>query len=310
MPPRAPDPHNLRSMSQRSAPIIGVDRECLGCGYNLRGLRVGAPCPECGMPSDAPEGIDDPLSQMPYRVILAFIRGCWVASICIGAMMGVVIADRWGAWDRSISMMVLAVVAFLWVGAVLWLTPAFSLPQAVVRGFSRVSRLRRIARLSQLGWVIAAAAEALLLAQPNGSAGLRAMLTLAEWLAFAGGITGIVLLSILLERLSDWARDADAERMFNWATWGLPIATLMMLIDVSHPLLSLIVFLAWLVLVCTFPAGLLSLSKSVTLSLLHAKEHQDRIKRRDERTRQYHARVGQTVGKMDEIQAKRAGNQR
>src|ERR1043165_1019057 len=96
---RAPDPHNLRNLAQAPgmhgpAPIIEVDRECAGCGYNLRGLRVGINCPECGMPTITPKGIDDPLSMMPMRVILTVVRGCWVGSICVVLMVGLELAER------------------------------------------------------------------------------------------------------------------------------------------------------------------------------------------------------------------------
>ena len=70
---RAPDPHNLRSAAHNVAAsaIIDTDRPCLGCGYNLRGLRAGINCPECGLPSVLPQGLDDPLALMPRSVVLA-----------------------------------------------------------------------------------------------------------------------------------------------------------------------------------------------------------------------------------------------
>lgn len=42
----SPDGTNPAS---RRAPTVGRDSECEGCGYNLRGVRVGARCPECGL---------------------------------------------------------------------------------------------------------------------------------------------------------------------------------------------------------------------------------------------------------------------
>ena len=153
MPVRGPDPHNLRTIAKETAPLIEHDCECPGCGYNLRGLRLGVACPECGVPTTAIGEIDEPLSHMPMRIILTFIRGCWVASICVLLMVALVIADRWDSIDEKYAAYGAATLAVIWLGAVIWLTPAFSIPQAVVRGFSNRSRVRRAARLFQFGWV-------------------------------------------------------------------------------------------------------------------------------------------------------------
>lgn len=300
---RAPDPHNLHQLARKATGVIEADRECAGCGYNLRGLRLGANCPECGMPTVAVSDIDDPLSLMPTRVILAFIRGCWVASIGVGALVAVVIASRFAAWNRLYLLCGLAAIALLWVGATVWLTPAFSLPQAVARGFSQASKMRKAARRLQWGWVLAAGSTALIALLSNPSTAAMKLLSLAQWIGMASGMVGIVVLSILLERLSEWARDGDAEKMFNWAAWGLPIATLMLLADISNPILRLLTTLMWLVMACTFPYGLLSLSKSVTLSILHSIEYRERVHRRDERTRQYHQHVADAVATMDSAHA-------
>ena len=58
-------------------------------------------------------------------------------------MIGLVIADRWDALNEKYSAYAAESLALVWAGAVIWLTPAFSIPQAVVRGFSNASRLRK-----------------------------------------------------------------------------------------------------------------------------------------------------------------------
>lgn len=306
---RAPDPHNLRNLAKKAAPAIDVDRECAGCGYNLRGLRYGVVCPECGMPSTAPPGIDDPLSVMPMRIILALVRGCWVASICVVLMVAVVLAERFGALDARIAMTILTVLSMVWVGAVVWLTPVFSLPEAVSRGFGYRSPLRSAGRWLQVGWVVATGFTALR-ASVNAPAPVEGLLWLGTIVGLMAGLSGLVALSILMERLADWARDEDAQRMFNWAAWSWPLAML-----VFVPVQAIagswigtggqyrwgagLFILLWLLAIGTFPYGLLMLAKSVTLSILHNIEYQGRTERKLERDRRYFERAGERAARTE-----------
>ena len=311
MPARAPDPHNLRAMTTaQPAPIIQTDRPCLGCGYNLRGLRAGINCPECGMPSVMPAGIDEPLALMPRRVILAFVWGCWVASICVVGVVGAIMASRFPDLDPLVPRITLVGLSLLWLIATWMLTPAFAIPQAVFHGFSHASKVRKAARLFQIGWVLTAlcALGATLTSGPATSPSL--LFDWGMWLGFLSGIAGVIALCVLMEQLADWTRDESAKTMFNWAMWGLPVVGLLLMLRVPIRTAGAVVggmglsFTAvlWgtsLIFAAMFPYALLSLSKSVSLSIVHSFEHEERTKRRDERTRQYHARVGEMVEKMD-----------
>jgi hypothetical protein len=300
---RAPDPHNLRAAAEHSAaamaPIIDTDRACLGCGYNLRGLRAGVKCPECGLPSKLPANLDDPLSLMPRSVIFAFTLGCWAATVCVILTVAMVLSLRFEAWESWITLCGLTAIAVLWLGATMLITPGFAIPQAVVRGFSQGGRLRRAARWLQLGWPMFAGATLLreVLVSPAGSA--TAALQLLQFVGFAAGMAGIVTLSLLLQRLADWTRDGEANTAFNWTMWGLPVVTPLMLLD--SPLLSanlilkFLIPLLWLGLVCTFPFGLLTLSKSVTLSIAHSFEHEARLERKAERDRKHQEKMAKLL---------------
>jgi hypothetical protein len=306
---RGSDPHNLRSAVARAgvAALIEVDRECPGCGYNLRGLRYGVPCPECGMISTTAAGaasIDDPLSVAPARVILAFIRGCWAASIIIALAVGLMVARRFDGWDPAYSLWGLLVLGMLWPLAVMWLTPAFGIPPAATRGFSRRSKLRMVTRWLQLAWPVAACllllrSEITLAARTDALTGaLLSAVSLA-------GLAGIVLLSIMLERLAEWARDDRAQNLFNWAMWTIPITTLLLRIDVPNPMITLLLALLWLVGIGLFPYGLLSLSGAVTLCIVHKYEHHQREDRRAERNRRHEEKIAQTLRTMDAERARR-----
>jgi hypothetical protein len=304
---RAPDPHNLRTAASAAgvAAIIDVDRECPGCGYNVRGLRYGVKCPECGMISTrAVDAIDDPLSVAPTRVILAFIRGCWAASIIIALAVGLIVAERFPGWNVSFSRWGLFGLTVLWLGAVMWLTPAFALPQAAARGFSRRSRLRKATRWMQCAWPIAAGVKLLLhefsLSPPNDA--VAQTIFGASTLA---GLTGVILLAIMLERLAEWARDDRAQNLFNWAMWTIPVTTLLLVVNIPLPMVGLIFGVLWLVGIGLFPYALLSLSGSVTLCIVHAYEHREREGRRAERNKRYHDQVDRAVRTMDAERARR-----
>jgi len=311
---RSPDPHNLRRAAARAGQqgVFEHDRPCLGCGYNLRGLPHGANCPECGMASKMPEDIDAPLSLAPTSVILAFIRGCWLASICVAAAVGVTIADRFPAWKPSISLFIVAGLSLLWVLAVFWMTPGFNLPQAAIRGFSPRGKLRRATRVLQWGWVASTGAsfvEWQLSVKSGGIAGaggasLRSLLQLLETGGFLAGLAGVVCLSLMLERLAEWTRDDTAEKYFNWSAWTLPISTLLLYIDIPNPYVSLLLTALWFLSVAIFPYALLNLSGSVTYSVLHSVENKGRDERRQERNQKYAQKVGETVQTMDAARKK------
>lgn len=305
---RGPDPHNLRNLAKQSAPIIEADRHCIGCGYNLRGLRVGINCPECGTPSVLPEDTDDPLSTMPMRVILALVRGCWVAAVCVVLTVAALLAERVGALDRRPAMAIFAGLSIFWWGAAFWLTPAFTIPQAIRRGFGPRSRMRWLARWLQLGWVLAAGAAALqALFAPANLAGL---LNVVQGAGVIAGLTGLVILSVLLERLAEWARDEDAQKMFTWAMWAWPLGMLAYgaigslmaswLGSAGHyRITAVLAIIFWVLAICTFPYGLLMLAKSVTLSILHNIEYREREQRRQQRQQERIERAGARAAKTN-----------
>ena len=306
---RAPDPHNLRQAAA-TAPRIVDDRECMDCGYNLRGLPIGGKCPECGMPIAATSEIDEPLSQAPTRVILAFIRGCWAASIILALCVGMLAALRFPAWPSEISRWGLLPLSVLWVGAVAWLTPAFGIPQAATRGFSRRSRTRQAARWLQSGWVLAAGLR--LLQHELTLTGLAASLTRVGFtFGVVAGLAGMIVLCVLMERLAEWTRDDHAQRLFNWAMWTIPVTTA--LVCVGLPLggvlplsrVSFVLSAVWLIGIGLFPFALLSLSSSVTLSVVHSYEHRQREQRRAERREKHRNDVATTVRAMDAARARR-----
>lgn len=312
MPARAPDPHNLRKAAQATAAIIDIDRECAGCGYNLRGLRMGIPCPECGLPSNTSGfgEVDDPLSVAPPSVILLLIRGCWAATIILGLTVALMFAPGISGWQRSWSVWGMLPLSMLWVGAVVWLTPALAIPQAATRGFSRRGRLRQFARQLQWGWVLAAGQHALRI-ELNPVTPVANLMQFGVALGVIAGVVGAVMLAILMERLANWARDDSAERAFNWAQWTIPICTVVLLTAKAWLMAPGLqrygnaVQLLWVLGVAVFPYALITLSSSVTLSIVHNYEHRQRGERKAERDARQQENVDKTIRAMDHERARR-----
>lgn len=286
---------------------IDNDRPCAACGYNLRGLSLRGQCPECGLPVAAEQTarlLDDPLSLMPIHVIRVFRRGCWLASLTVVVFLGLMVSRWWGNWLPWAWSSVLLTAAVLWALAAWLVTPAFELRQAVLRGFATGSRLRQAARWLQLGWVVAAATGLVQAVRPgSGGAGL---LYAGAAIGIGLGAVGGVALAVMLQRLAEWVRDDRAERALNLAVWGVPLATLLLLVPLHLPMIGILVSVLWLLAVGCLPYGLLSLSQSVTLSVMHAREHQDRERRRYQRDAEFSQRITDTLARIDQSREARA----
>ncbi len=292
---------------------IMSNRTCIGCGYSLRGLSIGGKCPECGLAILSPSDIDDPLSQAPLFVIKRFRFGCWLAMACILAQVWVVILQLRWPLTPQVRASVLFVAAVAWFLAAVFLTPAFHTPQAISWGFGRRGKLRLVARWLQLGWVLAYGANLLgtSAAGGGGGGGVGGALRLGP-LAALGiivGLFGLIVLGVILMRLAAWTRDDTAERWFNVAVWGIPVATLLLALEIPFLLLTWAVLLLWVVCVLAFPAALFSLSRSVMFAVHHCEDYQERLRRKHERDQEYHARLGKTAARtVDPSSVERTAN--
>jgi hypothetical protein len=295
-------PSELERAAKRAGaepPKVVSDRLCVSCGYQLRGLAIGGKCPECGLPIATPGQIDEPLSLAPLHIIKRFRFGCWLAMACLVAQVGVVVAQvRWPQWPAAWAAVMLA-AAIVWFIAAIWLTPAFHTPQAISWGFGQRGRLRLIARWLQVSWAAAYGVNLLNVAGATGGGGTvgSSLLEVFGGIAIVCGLAGLVVLGIVLGRLAEWARDDTAERWFNYAIWGIPIATAMLVF--GAPLLAGAplrigwgIMLFWMVCVLAFPYALYSLSRSVMFAVHHSHDYQERLKRKHQRDAEYHDRLG------------------
>ncbi len=284
--------------------------KCLGCGYDLRGLPVLGKCPECGLPTSPQKTTQagDPLCEMPLDLIRRFYHACLISSGSVIALL-VTLAFTYGAMlDPVVTGGIMFLASLSWLLGVWWLTPALDRPEAVWRGFHATNRLRLAARWLQFGWPVCIGAYWAFALAP--AAGITPAVPL--WLLFAGGLltgaAGLIMLSLMLEQLADWVRDSVAKEIFNGVVFaisaGLITIGLGLLCAALWPhsplrlLFSALNIIGWLVCMVSmvvFAYALFSVSSCVALSVVHAREHRERWRRREERTSEYHERLGRTA---------------
>jgi len=287
-----------REYRKKQETVLITDRECAECGYNLRGLKVGGRCPECGSAIERPLAKDDPLARMPWRVIRVFLAGAWIAVAAILIALTAVWLVHFEVISWQYVSLGVPALAALWVAGMWMLTPAFTFPEAVVRGFARRSKLRRAARLGQLAWIVAAAAFVI---RENVNIGAAANEALSA-VMIAGVIAGwiaTILLALLFERLAEWVRDDTAQRVFNWFEWLTPIAAAILWFVGSVGIISLVMTGLTMAAVALFPLGVVMLAKSITFSWQHRVEHEMREDRRAARTRRDAERAAARLEQVD-----------
>lgn len=270
--------------------VFGDERTCDGCGYSLRGLEIGSDCPECGRPSSRSSLPDNPLSAAPRSVVERLALGGLIAT---GAML-VLIAARF-LDDPRISSLVGLGAATGWFVAAVLLTPIVDDRTAMLHGFGPGARLAPIARWLQLAWP--AHATLFVLAAWGGFA-VPPLLVGVSWAT----VIAVVVYSVVLRRLAEWARDDAAARAFNLAAFAIPVCEALMYVDLE--IISvfgrLLAIPSWLAV----PYGVLSLSRSMRWTLRHAGQHEERERRRRERAEAADASFG---ARMDEIDRSQSG---
>ncbi len=255
-------------------PVEG-DRQCDLCGYNLRGLRFGGRCPECGTTIRYRRDPTLWFDELPLRLIRRFQRSCLLATVTLFGMMALAVV-RFQAAPPGSGTTLLAGIG-LWVYAAWRLTEPFDHPRAASLGLGRLSRLRRAARLLQFAWLVFGGAAAA--ARP----GLFLL-----WAAGLPAVAGLVCLVLYLGRIASWVRDEFAEKAFDLSVWGtvLGAGLLFIILGLGFAMGGLQIYVVPFMLVLSlgltvvsllaFPVGLLSLGRSVGWSARHARARQAR----------------------------------
>lgn len=271
-------------MQHRESRVIDEDIHCRGCGYNMRGLKTGQRCPECGRPvdPDRDNGVDLLTSGD------AVARRRWVVGfdLLILAMIGLIVEEvifhvGWfgGPWNiYALQALFGVVLSITWLIGVWMVTPL-----EMDERWPLVRHVRRAIRLSQIGWVLGCvclAAETAVALTPGTVAGLNIVATVMYTLA----VLGVGLLAWLMSLIARYAElDADESRFTGMMFW-VPALTLVVAAFPATFVWMLLVFyvpllVAWLVTVGILALGFRALRQHVKWTERHAYDHADRESR-------------------------------
>jgi hypothetical protein len=290
-------PRMLR-LRQAARQTIETDRYCRSCGQNLRGLKGGSRCPECGTPMELDPALTDVLLSGDADERARWRSGLFIAFACLAtiivARLAVFFAGAGGADLTRPYLGLVGVISAAWVLATWLITPNL----IAQRGYA-TTWLLLVIRLSQPAWLAAFGVLAIVQlgapAQP-----------LENWLRAAGALgrviggIGVILLAIVLCRVAIEAELDDAARRMNAAIWLLPPTTLLVqLFPDVLPWVWLVplgmFLLAWCCVMWVFARGVLDLHRHVAWGVSHAHDQIHRTARmtrtREELDHQVRSRV-------------------
>lgn len=224
---------DLRHMHDKSrggagkAVVIEIDRACIQCGYNLRGLKPDGKCPECGRPIGMKRRgpvFADQMSAAPLLWTKGFVNGTFALAVGISVIIPCAIVSMMEV-ESSLGVSVMILGGLSWfIGAFLVTRPRPVTDATSVSPTKEWVWERFLGRWSQVAWCIG---PGLVAASAHANVGERALFVLG--LAFiAAAIVGIAPLLIVLSNLTYWAADTNLAYRLKIASWTLPLSGLLL----------------------------------------------------------------------------------
>ncbi len=249
-------------------PLIETDLPCPMCDYNLRGLRYGGNCPECGERIRKETEFGDPLTSGGYsqqnamRLGLLLVTGCVFLGMAARLWIFVMLVGFQWPPARKIYMAMGLMLGVAWVVGVWMLTPSTMNAQ-----YRKWSWLRLSSRLLAVCWCGAFGLWGLAMANP-APGGSDALPTWGAVLLVLGFV-GSMLFAGWLLRLACDAELEDSARRINLGLWALPIASLLVAISPSEVswfelVWVVVIMLVWCWYMLALARGVLGLQRHVS----------------------------------------------
>jgi hypothetical protein len=219
------------NLSTNFAAPIGGDLPCRRCSYNLRGLKKGDRCPECGTPiTGGPSSrVGWLLTDAPLDYLSRFARGCVL--MLFGAAV-LVTAWAWTILKLSFSGVFSTPAAFGGIiGGIAWAVGVFTVTAPRPPGPERTDThaewhwLRATNRVLQCGWALGFAFLLPVALSPTPAN--MAMNLIAGGLLLFTAFVGLAPLAIHLARFADWANDASLAQRLRMAPLALLISAIL-----------------------------------------------------------------------------------
>ncbi|MCB9846352.1 MAG: hypothetical protein H6811_10260 [Phycisphaeraceae bacterium] len=222
------DPRELGHL--KGPTVIEDDRPCGVCDYNLKGLTVGAACPECGTTIRGKGGrAIDRISDAPIGYLKNLRFGLWLLVVGMLASTASLFVFRFRETWMSAGASVVAAAAW-WVGVIIATEPRKT-PNRDPRLMRRERRiLRRINRITQAGWLAASVLMLIYSAVGGFSARVDLIFGLAALCFNIVALAGLITLCVHLSDLAHWASQDELTDRLHLAAWGIGVFGSLLLI--------------------------------------------------------------------------------
>lgn len=283
----APAPHPTDQRPQNTAldaQFIGDHVKCGGCGYDLYGLRVGNPCPECSRIILPPQRrsrssnlVDAPIGYI-RRLAVGFAlmaMGVTLLAAALALLAGprpAVIGLQGPAYTMNVptlrfssfiapqlGLALIGAATAVWFAGVFVIgmrRPVFEKPNPLRE--AQWSRLAWASRVTQACFVAAPCVAALGATLAPSAPILRPITLIATIALVVIGLVGWWPTGWLTSEIADWASDTDLSRQIRYAVFGMGTAALLILLGNMLPVrFGGQVFMLWSWLL--YMLGLLSL---------------------------------------------------